>query len=676
MSRKKWVVSSLDKELASDIAEEYGIDPFAALLLVARGITDESEIAEFFSESTSLISPFELKDMDKAVERISRAMDEGERIAVYGDYDADGVTSTALMYRFFEMNGCDIITYIPDRNSEGYGLNKEAINKLKDQGAELIITVDNGISAFEEAEYIYELGMELVITDHHKAGERIPRAEAVVDPHRHDCSCPYKLWAGVGVAFKVICALSGAEDGEMLSMFSDLVTIGTIGDIVPLTGENRIIVKHGLRYINSEACMGVSALKKQAGVDGKSLNATSVAFSLVPRINSIGRMAHASKALELLLGEDEREVSVIVESVDKSNNDRQEIEKKITAEAEEQIKNNPDMLCERVLVFSGKNWHGGVIGIVASRLVSKYGKPCIVITDDGKEAKGSGRSIEGFSLYDAISSAKDLLTHYGGHVLAAGFGMKSENLSAFKKAIADYAKTIEMPFPVTELDCRLKPEFISADILSVISALEPFGAGNPQPVFGLFGVTLTSIQPIGSGKHLRLSFRKGTASFSALYFGVTEKELPYAVGDGLDLAVKLEKNEYMGQVRVSIYIKDIRMSGTDDGKYLKSVRLYEKMRRKERLSPKEAAFILPSRQIVADVYRYIRNVGQWSFDSDVLCYRLGGDGSNACAVLTAIDVLSELGILSKQDGKISIKDSSVKVNLEDSRIIMHIKKYL
>lgn len=676
MSRKKWVVSSLDKELASDIAEEYGIDPFAALLLVSRGITDEGEIAEFFSESTSLISPFEIKDMDKAAERISRAMDDGEKIAVYGDYDADGVTSTALMYRFFEMNGCDVITYIPDRNSEGYGLNKNAVRKLKEQGAQLIITVDNGISAFEEAEYIYELGMELVITDHHKAGEKLPRAEAVVDPHRHDCPCPYKLWAGVGVAFKVVCAVSGAEDEQMLSMFSDLVTIGTIGDIVPLTGENRTIVKHGLRHINGEACMGVSALRKQAGMEGKALNATSVAFSLVPRINSIGRMAHASKALELLLSEQEREVAAIVDTVDKSNNDRQEIEKRITAEAEEQIRRNPDMLCERVLVFSGKNWHGGVIGIVASRLVGKYGKPCIVITDDGVEAKGSGRSIEGFSLYDAISGAKELLTHYGGHVLAAGFGMKSENLPAFKKAIADYAKTVEMPFPVIELDCRLKPEFISSDILSVISALEPFGAGNPQPVFGLYAVTLASVQSIGSGKHLRLNFRKGSTSFSALYFGVTEKEFPYVCGDSLDLAVKLERNEYMGQVRVSIYIKDVRMSGTDDEKYLKSVRLYEKMRRKERLSPKEAAFILPSRQTVADVYRYIRSRGKWSHDSDVLCYRLGGDGSNACTVLTAVDVLSELGILKKEDGEISLKDTSVRVSLEDSRIIKHIKKYL
>lgn len=676
MSRKKWVVNSVDKELASDIAEEFGIDPFAALLLVSRGITDEGEIAEFFAEDAPLSSPFDIKDMDKAVERINAAIESGERIAVYGDYDADGVTSTALMYRFLEMNGCDVISYIPDRNSEGYGLNKEAIKKLKDEGVELIITVDNGISAFEEAEYIAELGMDLVITDHHKASQRIPEAVAVVDPHRYDCQSQYKLWAGVGVAFKVVCALSGADDEEMLSMFSDLVTIGTIGDIVSLTGENRTIVKHGLKLINKNTSLGVAHLKKQAGVGDKTVNAASVAFSLVPRINSIGRMAHASKALELLLSESEEETEIIVAGLDKSNADRQEIEKKITAEAEEQIMRNPDMLCDRVLIFSGKNWHGGVIGIVASRLVHKYGKPCIVITDDGQQAKGSGRSIEGFSLYDAIYSCKDLLTHFGGHILAAGMGMKSENLSLFKKAINDYAKTVEMPFPTVELDCRLKPEFISADILSVISALEPFGAGNPQPVFGLFGVTLSGIQSIGSGKHLRLNFKKGNASFSALYFGVTEKEFPYAVGDSIDLAVRLERNEYMGQVRVSIYIKDIRMSGTDDEKYLKSVRLYEKIRRKDRLTPKEAAFSLPSRQLVADVFRYIRNVGQWSYDTDVLCYRLGGDGSNACPVLVAVDVLIELGIFRKENGNISINDTSIKVNLEDSKLLTHIKKYL
>ena len=676
MSRKKWVVNSIDKDLASDIAEEYGIDPFAALLLVSRGITDENEIAEFFSEDAPLSDPFEIKDMDKAVERIQRAIDEGEKIAVYGDYDADGVTSTALMYRYLEMNGCDVTAYIPDRNSEGYGLNKAAIKKLSEKGIKLIITVDNGISAFEEAKYIKELGMDLVITDHHKASESIPEAVAVVDPHRLDCPSQYKLWAGVGVAFKTVCALSGADDEEMLGMFSDLVTIGTIGDIVSLTGENRTIVKHGLKLINGESLTGIEFLKKQAGINDKTITASSVAFSLVPRLNSMGRMAHASGAFDLLVSEDKDEAEAIVQSLDRLNQERQETERKILAEAEEQIMRNPDMLCERVLIFSGKNWHGGVIGIVASRLVHKYGKPCIVITDDGEEAKGSGRSIPGFSLYDAVASAKDLLTHFGGHILAAGMGMKSENLPLFKKAIADYAKNTEMPFMTTELDCRLKPEFISADILSVITALEPFGEGNAQPVFGLFGAVLSSVQSIGGGKHIRLNLRKGNTSFSALWFGVTEEEFPYAAGDSLDLAVRLEKNEYMGQVRVSIYIKDVRMSGTDDEKYLKSVRLYEKIRRKERLTPKEAAFALPSRDDVADVFRYIRGVKQWNKDTDVLCYRLGGDGSNACRVLTAIDVLTELGIFRKENGCVSIKDTTIKVNLEDSKLMAHIRKYI
>lgn len=676
MGRRKWIVNSIDKELASDIAEEFGIDPFAALLLVSRGITDEAEIAEFFSDDAPLSDPFELKDMDKAVDRIRKAMDEGERIAVYGDYDADGVTSTALMYRFFEMNGCDIVTYIPDRNSEGYGLNKNAIKSLKEKGVRLIITVDNGISAFEEAEYIKELGMDLVITDHHRAGDRIPDAQAVVDPYRKDCMSSYKLWAGVGVAFKVICALSGADTDDMLDMFSDLVTVGTIGDIVPLVGENRTIVKHGLRLINKDTSLGISCLKRQAGVSEKEINASVVAFSLVPRINSMGRMAHASKALELLICQDKEKSECIVSELDSSNAGRQEIEKRITAEAEQQIAENPDMLCERVLIFSGKNWHGGVIGIVASRLVQKYGKPCIVITDDGVEAKGSGRSIEGFSLYDAICSAKDLLTHYGGHVLAAGMGMKSENLPLFRKAILDYARTVDMPFITNELDCRLRPEFISADILSVIAALEPFGAGNPQPAFGLFGVTLTAVQPIGSGKHLRLTLRRGGNTFTALYFGVTEKEFPYAPGDNVDLAVRLEKNEYMGQVRVSIYIKDIRMSGTDDEKYLRSVRLYEKIRRKERLTSEEAKAALATRELTSDLFRYIRSVGSWSYDYDVLCYRLGGDGSNACAVLVAVDALTELGIFKKENGVISIRDTSVKVNLDDSRLLKHIKKYI
>ena len=673
MSRKKWLVSALDKELASDIAEEYDIDPFCSLLLVSRGITDDSEIFDFFSKECRLSDPFEIKDMDKAAARIRKAIEEKEKILIYGDYDADGVTSTALLYLYLKSENADVITYIPDRNSEGYGLNLDAVKEISEKGVKLIITVDNGISAFNEADYISSLGMDLVITDHHKASHTIPQAVAVVDPHRYDCPSEFKLWAGVGVAFKLVCALSDKTTDELLDLYSDLVTIGTIGDIVSLTGENRAIVKHGLKILNKTTRPGVKALKQIAGVDGKEINASTVAFSLVPRINAIGRISSAEEAFRLLISEEEGNALFYAQTVDSSNVTRQDVEKIISGEAEAQIRNNPEMLYDRVLIFSGENWHGGVIGIVAARLTQKYGKPCIVITDDGKEAKGSGRSIEGFSLYEAINSASHLLNHFGGHTLAAGFGLDSENIDDFKKAVQDYAKTVEMPFATVALDCKLKPEFISADVLDVISALEPFGAGNPQPMFGLFGMTLTSVQPIGGGKHLRLSLRRGNATVSALYFGVTLNDFPYDEGDILDLAVRLEKNEYMGQTKVSIYIKDVRMSGTDDDKYLRSVRLYEKLKRKEKLSKKQIEFITPTRQNIADVFRFIRSNKGWKHDLDVLCYRLSSDGSDACRVLTAIDVLEELGIFRKNGNEILLADTECKVNLDDSKLLGYLK---
>ena len=673
MSRKKWLVSALDKELASDIAEEYDIDPFCSLLLVSRGITDDSEIFDFFSKECRLSDPFEIKDMDKAAARIRKAIEEKEKILIYGDYDADGVTSTALLYLYLKSENADVITYIPDRNSEGYGLNLDAVKEISEKGVKLIITVDNGISAFNEADYISSLGMDLVITDHHKASHTIPQAVAVVDPHRYDCPSEFKLWAGVGVAFKLVCALSDKTTDELLDLYSDLVTIGTIGDIVSLTGENRAIVKHGLKILNKTTRPGVKALKQIAGVDGKEINASTVAFSLVPRINAIGRISSAEEAFRLLISEEEGNALFYAQTVDSSNVTRQDVEKIISGEAEAQIRNNPEMLYDRVLIFSGENWHGGVIGIVAARLTQKYGKPCIVITDDGKEAKGSGRSIEGFSLYEAINSASHLLNHFGGHTLAAGFGLDSENIDDFKKAVQDYAKTVEMPFATVALDCKLKPEFISADVLDVISALEPFGAGNPQPMFGLFGMTLTSVQPIGGGKHLRLSLRRGNATVSALYFGVTLNDFPYDEGDILDLAVRLEKNEYMGQTKVSIYIKDVHMSGTDDDKYLRSVRLYEKLKRKEKLSKKQIEFITPTRQNIADVFRFIRSNKGWKHDLDVLCYRLSSDGSDACRVLTAIDVLEELGIFRKNGNEILLADTECKVNLEDSKLLGYLK---
>lgn len=673
MKRKQWCVLPSDKELTADIAEQYDIEPFLAHLLVSRGITDDMEIEDFCNGESMLSDPFELKDMDKAVARINTALAEMENIAVYGDYDADGVTATALLSLYFKSLGISVRTYIPDRNTEGYGLNMNAVKKLHDEGINLIITVDNGISAYKEAEYIKQLGMDLIITDHHKASQVLPEALAIVNPHRCDCFSSYKDFCGAGVAFKLICALNEGDDEDMLSLYGDILTVGTIGDVMNLTGENRKIVKAGLELINRGNNIGIQALREISSMKEKTLNSTCVAFSLVPRINAVGRMLHAQKALELLLCDDYEQALSIAREIDLSNTSRQEKEREIISQVKKQIEENPDILNECLLIFSGENWHGGVIGIVAARLVSAYGKPCMVITDDGKEAKGSARSIDGFSLYDAVSSGAEYLEHYGGHVLAAGFGMKSENLAKFKQAMFEYAKTVEMPFAKNIIDCRLRLEVVDADILPLISSLEPFGQGNPQPTFGLFATEITAIQPIGGGKHLRLSVKKNGSSMSAVFFGESVSDFPYQIGDKVDLAVRLERNEYMSQVKVGVYIKDIRMSGTDDLRYLKSVRLYEKLMRKEVLTKKQIEYLQITRQQIAEVYKYIRKCKSYKGDYDVLCYRLGDDGAGACKILLAIDILKELGIFSCEDNLLRLVNTEKKVNLEDSKLLRYVR---
>ena len=672
MSRKQWYVLPSDRDMAEDITEQYDIEPFLAHLLVSRGIIDDRELEDFCFDSSELLDPYELKDMDKAVGRISEALANDEKIAVYGDYDADGVTATALLYLYFRSLGKEVMTYIPDRNSEGYGLNMNAVKALSESGIELIITVDNGISAHKEAEYIKELGMDLVITDHHKATAVLPEAVAVINPHRLDCNSSYKEYCGVGVAFKLISALSGENGEALLERYGDIITLGTIGDVMPLIGENRKIVKKGLKLINDGTNPGIRALKEISGMRDKTLSSTGVAFSIVPRINAIGRMSHSEKALGVLISDDADTAQKRAGEIDFANSERQEKEREILAQVQRQIDSNPEILNERVLIFSGENWHGGVIGIVAARLVNKYGKPCFVITDDGVNAKGSARSIEGFSLYDAVSSASELLEHWGGHVLAAGFGMKSENTEKFRQAILDYAKSTEMPFAKNIIDCRLKAAAVDADILPLIDSLEPFGAGNPQPTFGLYGMNIVNVQSIGGGKHMRVTVRKGETSLTAVYFGVTPDRFLYKAGDVVDLAVRLERNEFMSQVKVGIYVKDIRLSGTDDLRYLKSVRLYEKMKRREILTKKQWEYLHITRQEIAEVYKFIRKNGGWYGDTDLLCYRLGDDGAGACKVLTAIDILTELGIFRKEKDGISCPDTSRKVNLENSALMTYV----
>ncbi len=672
VNRKKWVVADCNKDLAAEIAENCGIEPFSAYLLVSRGMTDELEVESFLFD-TDIIDPFTLPDMALAVERVKKAIDENEKITIFGDYDADGVTSTAILYSYLSENGANVDYYIPDRAGEGYGMSISAIEQLKERGTSLIITVDNGISAIDEINKANELGIDVVVTDHHQAGEVLPAAVAVVDPHRKDSLTEFADWAGVGVAFKLISALEDGDVYDLIEKYGDVLAVGTIADIVPLKDENRIFVRAGLSVLNDSLengtlRKGLKALIESAGVNTKNMNSMGAAFKIAPRINAAGRMGSAERALKLLLTDNDDEARTLAEEISQANSERQSIEKDITRSAEEYIENNPSVKYSRVIVVAGENWHQGVIGIVASRLTEKYGKPAVVISVFDGLAKGSARSIEGFSLYDAFYECRDVLTQFGGHFLAAGMSLEPENIDIFREQINEYAKKGEVVLPQLKLDCKLNPSSISVDILNTIEILEPFGAENPQPLFGLFNMKITSVQPVGNGKHLRINVGRGGVTLPVMLFNFEPENFPFIVSDTVDLAVRLSKNEYLGEVKVSIQVKEIKMSGVDDEKIQKSIALYEKFKGNEELSDNEKSVLLPSREFCGNIYKYIKSSGGWNFSEEMLTVRLGLKEEELASVLIALEVLSELSVLNNENGKYSLPLETVKVVLENSPV--------
>lgn len=669
MSRKKWITAHIDKDLAAQVAENHSLDPFTALILVSRGITEYEDVEDFFDTDFSFCDPYLIADMDKAALRIKKAIDDFEKICVYGDYDADGVTSTALMYSYLSSHGADVVYYIPDRITEGYGMSCSAVDKLHAQGVKLIVTVDNGVSAIEEVAYAKSLGIETVVTDHHMPGEQLPDAVAVVDPHREDCNLHFKDWAGVGVAFKTVCALENGDYSEILNEYADILAVGTVADVVDLKDENRAIVKYGVAKINTNPCNGINALRQIAGVSDRALNGVGITFSLAPRINAAGRMESAVTALRLLLCEDLAEALSIAEQVDNCNKQRHISESEIMEEAVACIEADKRLKYAKVIVVCGENWHHGVIGIVAARITERYGRPSIVITFDGDKGTGSARSIEGFSVYDAIKACGDFLTHFGGHTMAAGLGIDRENVESFFRAINAYASSCEETVPTLMLDCKLNPAYINAQLAESLEALEPFGAGNPQPVFGIFGVRITGIKPVGEGKHLRMSFTKGNTQFYAMKFSATLNELPYREGDTVDLAVKIEKNEFKGEVRASVQIKDMRFSGIDEDKLFKSRALYEKYMRGETLTCHEARFLTPSREFLLGVFNFLKNYGGWQFDIESMLVRTSCPAENLCKMQISVDVLCELGLIRQERGIIIFDGDGKKADLSASAVL-------
>ena len=680
MPRKKWTVRKLNKELASTIAERYSIDPLTALLLIERGFDSFETLDEFFDTSEEWIDPFLLPDMDKAVDRINEAIFDGERICVFGDYDCDGVTSTTILYSYLEAQGADVTYMLPERERDGYGLSRNVVDRIKATGTKLIITVDNGISSVEEAEYIKEKGMELLVTDHHLEGEKLPDCVAVVDPHRNDWDCPFEDYAGCGVALKLCCALEGSDE-EVMQEFADIAALGTVADMVPLTGENRKIVLYGLRMLNSYQKPGIEAILEKAGLSGKQIDSTSISFGIAPRINAAGRMGSAERALDLLLADDPGSAADMAEEINRMNTQRHEEEDRIFREAIQYLEEHPHIAHMPVLVISGKDWHEGVLGIVASKLLERYLRPVIVLTDRGDLCKGSARSIEGFSVYEAMHSVRDLLNTFGGHDLAAGMSILPENLETFRERINEYAYEQALVYPETGIDCKLNPAGLSLDILDSIRMMEPFGTSNASPVFGLFNMVIDNVQSMGNdGRHKRLTFHKegNGPSVTGVFFN--RPNLPFRQGDKVDLVVTLGRNEFRGSVSLSVFIRDIRPAGTDDEKMAASEQLFDRLLAGRALSGEDANALYPDRAYFADIYRYLKaNEGVPYSAYEYIHSKLHAPEENAPLCRTQVTLLAmrELELLTLDaDGRVHIPAQTAKVDLGDAPVLRNLQKYL
>jgi len=679
---KVWSVAKVNKERAISMANRLEIPPLLAMMLDIRGITKEEDVINFLQENKDFSDPFLMKDMDKAVERITTAVENGEKICVYGDYDADGVTSTSLLYSYLRDSlGADVMFYIPTRTGEGYGMNKSAVDKIHSLGVTLIITVDNGISAREEIDYANSLGIDTVITDHHMPSGAIPKAVAVVNAHQQDDKSPFKDFSGVGVAFKLVMAIEGeyVDVDSLLENFSDIATLGTIGDIVPLVGENRTLVKNGLRHIQNSDRIGINAMKQESGIAEKEINSSNVAFTLVPRINAGGRLGSSEKSVNLLLTEDEDEAVTIADKLGMDNRERQSIEKEILASIDEEVRRTPNIVNDKILVFAGKGWHQGVVGIVASRIKEIYDKPTIIIgIDDDGVARGSGRSVEGFSLCDAVFACSEHLTHYGGHPMAVGISLEKEKINDFRKAINAYCKDIKMPYNILHIDCKLNPNQLDLSILDCLSYIEPCGASNPSPIFGLYNMTVIATKEIGNGNHMRITLSRGQGQVPvyAVYFNYNFQSCSYRNGDIVDVAVSLDRNIYNGQENLSVIIKDIKYSQSNNEELIDSERIFDKFAKRYKLTKDEVMSILPTRNDFAYVYRFLKQNKGFIYGEYALVNALNYKISMG-KLIVILYSMKELGLINWQQGLyqsiIEMKESG-KVNLEDSVFIKKLKE--
>ncbi len=558
---KKWEITYCNEELSNKIAEKYQISRLLSTVLVNKNIIDDDKIRLFLEPTRNdFHDPYLMPDMEKAVNRILKAIENNEKTIIYGDYDVDGITSITVLTKFLKERGLkDIGYYIPNRLDEGYGLNKEAIKKIADNGYKLIITVDCGISGLEEVDYAYSLGMEVIVTDHHEPLDKLPNALAVIDCKRKDNKYPFNSLAGVGVAFKLSQAIGKKInlDEKSYLKYLDIVCIGTISDIVPLIDENRVIAKLGLKLLEQARWPGIRALMNSANF--KDISSTTISFGIAPRINACGRMGHEQDALNLFLTENIVKANEITQKLNEYNRKRQEIEKKIFNEA---IKKIDEEKLEDAIILGGEEWHHGVIGIVSSKVTDLYNKPSILVCFEGEEGKGSGRSIPGFDLHSALCDTSEYLEKYGGHSMAVGLSLKKKNFLKFKSEFLKLAKksNIKDYVPIIKIDKEITLKDINVKDVEQLQLLEPYGESNPVPIFLYKNLKIDSIRALSEGKHLKLTLKDNNTIINAIGFNMGEYAEEYLIGDKIDVIGNLELNKFNGITSVQINMKDIRKS--------------------------------------------------------------------------------------------------------------------
>ena len=626
----------------------YGYAPLTAMVLSARGIHTPRQAKEYLSCEAELHDPFLMTDMDLAAGRVGLAMQRGEKIAVFGDYDVDGITATCLLTAFLRQCGADVVSYIPGRLEEGYGLNPIAINQLHQEGVKLIITVDCGITAVDEAQMCKELGIDLVITDHHECKDILPEAIAVVDPHRPDGGYPHKNLSGVGVAFKLAAALSGDQQ-TVLEEYADMVCLGTVADVMLLQGENRVFVAKGLESLRHTRRPGIAALMKESGCAQDTVSASAIGFMLAPRINAAGRMGQIDLAVDLFLTDDPEKAAVLAKALCDLNRQRQSVESGIYDQAVSML---PEGKTPEAIVLADETWHQGVVGIVASRIAEEFCCPTFLICLDGEHGKASSRSFGGFNLFASLTTLSDLLESYGGHELAAGFTISRNQIPAFRKAICELAAAYysdDTPRTCIDIDCAIEPELLTIRGIDALNQLEPTGNGCPKPVLMMKKLTVDRIQMVGGGKHMRLRLRGGHASVNAIYFSANPETASIRQGDVVDVAFNPQINEFRGERSVQMNILDIRphCSAEASGE----IAAYQALRRNQ-LTAADAAALLPDRNTLAMIWRYLAAAPAPIWESPMcLCRKIvrwSGTPMSLGQLMVCLDIFSDVGLLQAQ----------------------------